>query len=255
MQRIGRLLLSFACGAWALAATVSGAAAFEPRMSTPPSPDFMRFFDTLALTADYGPFNNRPPWVRKWNGPVRIVLDESAEPLRLEIEKIANRFTEWTELPFIVTAPGTETPRDPKNLITVKLLPRVTFSRLYKTRDVVCQTETHGVGGTLQIGYMVVSEGYSDCLRHEFMHALGFDSHWYPERPSAIKSVLAYRESASRSADYSTWDITAIRLLYDWRIHAGMSRQKSLSIAHEVIRERPQRAALPASDSAGSAFR
>jgi hypothetical protein len=102
---------------------------------------------------------------------------------------------------------------------------------------------------------MVLSEGYTDCLRHEFMHALGFDSHWYPRQKSDIKSVLAYRESAARSNDYTSWDVMAIRLLYDGRIRAGMSRTKSLKIAHEVISERPQRAALPIASGAGSTFR
>jgi hypothetical protein len=140
-------------------------------------------------------------------------------------------------------------------VITVKLLPRPAFQRLYRTRDVVCQTETHGVGGLLQVGYMVVSEGYTDCLKHEFMHALGFDSHWYPKSGSEIRSVLAYRDSPARSEDYSPWDIMAIRVLYDRRIRAGMNRQKSLTIAHEVIGERPQSAALATGGGAPSTFR
>ena len=94
MHRIRRFLLSFVCGGWALACGLPGATAFESQISAPLTPDFMRFFDTLALTADYGPFNNRPPWVRKWAGPVQIVLDASAESLRGEVERIATRFTE-----------------------------------------------------------------------------------------------------------------------------------------------------------------
>jgi len=219
--------------------------AFESRISSPLTPDFIRFFDTLALTADYGPFNNRPAWVRKWSGSVQIILEAGAEPLRGEVEGIAGRFTAWTELPFIVMPPGTTSVPESANVITVQLLPRASFEQTYKTRDVVCQTETHGVGGTLQVGYMAVSEGYTDCLKHEFMHALGFDSHWYPQYASEIKSVLAYRESAARADDYTPWDVMAIRVLYDWRIHAGMPRQKSLRIAYEVIRERPQSASLP----------
>jgi Protein of unknown function (DUF2927) len=245
----------FVCGAWALAGGVPGAGAFESRISAAMTPDFIRFFDTLALTADYGPFNNRPPWVRKWAGPVHIVLDPSAEPLRRQVEHIAARFSQWTDLAFTVIPPGADTATDTGNLITIELLARDAFQQTYKTRDVVCQTETHGIGGTLQVGYMVLSEGYTDCLRHEFMHALGFDSHWYPQQPSDIRSVLAYRDSAARSEDYSPWDIMAIRLLYDWRIQAGMSRQKSLMIAHEVINERPQSAALPVASNAGSTIR
>jgi len=229
--------------------------AFEPQYTSRLSPDFMRFFDTLALTEDYGPFNNRPPWVRKWEGPVRIVLDPSAEGLRREVETLAARIAGWTGLPFIVMPPDTALEPEVQNVIAVKLLPRARFMQTFNTRDVVCQTETHGVGGLLQVGYMVLSEGYTDCLRHEFMHALGFDSHWYPQYVSEIKSVLAYRESAARAADYTRWDVMAIRVLYDGRIRAGMSRQKSLSIAHEVVRGGPQSAALPVAGSSGAVYR
>ena len=255
MARLRRILLSLVCGAWALAGAVPGAGALEPEFSSRLTPDFMRFFDTLALTADYGPFNNRPPWVRKWEGPVQIVIDESAESLRVEVENLGRRLTAWTELPFMVMPAGTKTTAETRNVITIHLLPRTSFVQVYKTREVVCQTETHGIGGLLQVGYMVLSEGYTDCLRHEFMHALGFDSHWYPQHASEIKSVLAYRESAARSEDYSPWDIMAIKVLYDWRIRAGMNREKSLSLAYEVVGQRPQSAALPAQAAPGVAYR
>ncbi len=102
---------------------------------------------------------------------------------------------------------------------------------------------------------MVLSEGYTDCLKHEFMHVLGFDSHWCPTRPSEIHSVLALRDSSARSDDYSPWDILAIRVLYDWRIRAGMNRQKSLTIAYEVIQQHPQSASLSAAADGSSAAR
>jgi len=255
MVLLRRILLSFICGAWALAGPVPGAGALEPELSSKLTPDFMRFFDTLALTADYGPFNNRPPWVRKWEGPVQIVLGDSAEPIRAEVERLAARITSWTELPFLVMPPGTAVTEETRNAITIRLLPRDAFVETYKSREVVCQTETHGIGGLLQIGYMVLSEGYTDCLRHEFMHALGFDSHWFPQHASEIRSVLAYRESPARTEDYSPWDIMAIKILYDWRIRAGMNREKSLSLAYEVVRERPQAAALPTRESAGAVYR
>ena len=254
-----RFLLSLICGVIAVAATkaatMPAGRAFDEDAPVPLTPDFIRFFDKLALTEDYGPFNNRPPWVRKWAGPVKVVLDERAEILRAEIEDLLARITRWTDLPFTVMPPGASAVPDAWNVINVKLFSRVSFQRLYKTRDVVCQTETHGLGGLLQVGYMVLSEGFTDCLKHEFMHALGFDSHWYPKTGSEIRSVLAYRDSSARAEDYSPWDIMAIRILYDRRIHAGMNREKSLSIAHEVIRGRPQSAALPVQAASGSAFR
>jgi len=255
MHRLRRFLLSLACGMFALAAPAGGPGASEPPQPVRQAPDFIQFFDALALTADYGPFNNRPPWVRKWAAAVRIVLDEPAESLRGVIAELLGRLAGWTELPFELAPRGTAVASDDINVITVKLLPRPAFQRLYRTRDVVCQTETHGVGGLLQVGYMVVSEGYTDCLKHEFMHALGFDSHWYPKAGSEIRSVLAYRDSPARSEDYSPWDIMAIRVLYDRRIRAGMNRQKSLTIAHEVIGERPQSAALATGGGAPSTFR
>lgn len=252
MHRIRRFLLSLLCGIWAFSGPLPGVNAVEPKgASHPLTPDFIRFFDTLALTADYGPFNNRPPWVRKWAAPVRIVLEKDAETLRAEVVHIARQFTGWTGLPFAVAPPGTATPAGSRNVVIVRLLARDEFVRSFNSREVVCQTETHGVGGMLQVGYMVLSEGYTDCLRHEFMHVLGFDSHWYPQHASEIKSVLAFRESSSRAADYTRWDIMAIKVLYDWRIRAGMNRQKSLRIAHEVIRQPPQSAALPVSGGAG----
>jgi hypothetical protein len=168
---------------------------------------------------------------------------------------VLTRLSHWTELPFDLMPPGTPSEPGSGNTILVKLIPRPEFQRLYRTRDVVCQTETRGVGGTLQVGYMALSEGYTDCLKHEFMHALGFDSHWCPKNPSEIHSVLALRESPARSDDYSPWDILAIRVLYDWRIQAGMNRQKSLTIAYEVIQQHPQSASLPAAADGASAFR
>lgn len=247
--------MSLACGACVLTGTAAGLGAFEPQVSSRLSPDFIRFFDTLALTEDYGPFNNRPPWVRKWEGPVQIVLDPSAETLRAEVEILSSRIAGWTELPFVVMPTGTPLDVEAQNIIAVRLLERENFMRTFNTRDVVCQTETHGVGGLLQVGYMVLSEGYTDCLRHEFMHALGFDSHWYPQHASEIKSVLAYRESRARAEDYTPWDVMAIRILYDGRIRAGMSRQRSLRIAHEVVGSHPQSASLPVAGNKDALFR
>ena len=255
MARFHRFLVALMCGVAALAGAAPGSRAFEQQLPARLTPEFIHFFDTLALTADYGPFNNRPPWARKWAGPVEVILDGPAERLRGEVGDVLTRLSHWTELPFDLMPPGTPSEPGSGNTIMVKLIPRPEFQRLYRTRDVVCQTETRGVGGTLQVGYMVLSEGYTDCLKHEFMHALGFDSHWCPKNSSEIHSVLALRESPARSDDYSPWDILAIRVLYDWRMQAGMSRQKSLTIAYEVIQQHPQSASLPAAADGASAFR
>ena len=211
------------------------AAAAEPRLTTPHGSDFLQFFDTLALTADYGPFNNRPAWVRKWAGPVKIVPVGAAERLRPELEVLAKRVSQWTGLPFFVAEPDDNARVGVGNTITIRLVSRDGAGRPFTAEDIVCQTETHGIGGELHTGFIVLSEAYTDCLRHEFMHVLGFDSHWRPDYKTAIRSVLSYRQSETRTADFSPWDIEAIRLLYDSRIRAGMSRQHSLVIANEVL--------------------
>jgi hypothetical protein len=255
VDRIRRSFLALIFAAAALAAAAPASHAFEQPLSGRLTPEFMHFFDTLALTADYGPFNNRPPWARKWAAPVRVFLDGPAEKLRGQVEDVLQRFSVWTGLPFTLMPPGATAAPGSPDTIRVKLFPRPAFKRLYRTRDVVCQTETRGIGGTLQVGYIAVSEGYTDCLRHEFMHALGFDSHWCPNHPTEIHSVLALRDSAARSDDYSPWDILAIRVLYDWRIRAGMNRQKSLTIAYEVIQQHPQSASLPVGTAVTAASR
>lgn len=255
MHRLRRLFVALFCAIAALAVTAPASHAFEQQLPARLTPEFIHFFDTLALTADYGPFNNRPPWARKWAGPVWVYLDGSAERLRGEVHGVLDRFSRWTGLPFHLMPPGAAVAPGITNTITVKLLPRPVFKRLYKTRDVVCQTETRGVGGTLQVGHIVLSQGYTDCLKHEFMHVLGFDSHWCPSHASAIHSVLALRDSAARSKDYSRWDILAIRVLYDWRIRAGMNRRKSLTIAYEVIQQHPQSASLSRAADRRSAIR
>lgn len=217
----------------------------EPTIPSRLAPSFIEFFDTLALTADFGPFNRRPAWVRKWNGPVTITLSEPAEKLRDDIERLTRRVSRWTGLPFSVATPGTRPIADGSNVINIRLIPQADTGAAFASGDIVCQTETHGMGGALHTGYMVISERYIDCLTHEFMHVLGFDSHWRPTGRTNIRSVLALRDTEMRTSDFSSWDILAIRLLYNQRIHAGMPRGRSLVIANEVIRRGPQRAALP----------
>lgn len=222
------------------------AAAAEPRLATRHGVDFLQFFDTLALTADYGPFNSRPAWVRKWAGPVKIVPVGAAERLRPELDVLAKRVSQWTGLRFFVAGPDGNPRVGAGNTITIRLVSRDDAGRPFPADDIVCQTETHGIGGELHTGFIVLSEAYIDCLRHEFMHVLGFDSHWRPNYKTAIRSVLSYRQSETRTADFSPWDIEAIRLLYNSRIRAGMSRQRSLVIVNEVLAA----PAAPASSSA-----
>jgi|GEM_PF-2469850 len=245
MRRNRRFSLLLLTGLLAASGPAAAENTVEPTVPSRLAPSFIEFFDTLALTADFGPFNRRPAWVRKWNGPVTVTLSAPAEKLRGEIERLTRRVSRWTGLAFSVAAPGTRPIADGSNVINIRLIPQSDTGATFSSGDIVCQTETHGMGGALHTGYMVISERYVDCLKHEFMHVLGFDSHWRPAGRTNIRSVLALRDTEMRTADFSSWDILAIQLLYNQRIHAGMPRGRSLVIANEVIRRGPQRAALP----------
>lgn len=205
---------------------------------------FLSFFDALALTEDYGPFNSRPPWIRKWNGPVAIVLEGKAESLRPKMLPLLGRIAGWTGLSFSVLKPGETTPTKKTNLVRIRLVTAEEATTAFTAEDIVCQTETHGLGGSLHTGIMKVREDFVDCLPHEFMHVLGFDAHWEPDRSSPIRSVLAYRDSAWRTSDFSSWDVLAITLLYDWRLRAGMPRGTGLKVARGLVDRSPQSASL-----------
>lgn len=206
---------------------------------------FMAFFDALALTEDYGPYNSRPPWIRKWTGPVAIVLEGRAEALRPQVLSLIGRISGWTGLPFSIVKQNDRVFVKQTNLVTIRLVSPEAATHSFTADDIVCQTETHGLGGSLHTGTVKVREDFTDCLPHEFMHVLGFDAHWDPDRSSPIRSVLAYRDSAWRTADFSPWDILAITLLYDWRLRAGMPRGAGLKVARNLVHHGPQSAALP----------
>lgn len=207
---------------------------------------FLAFFDTLALTEDYGPFNSRPPWIRKWNGPVTVVLEGNAESLRPTVLPILRRISGWTGLSFSLSKRGARLPAKAKNtnVITIRMLSPEEASGAFTADDIVCQTETHGLGGALHTGIMKIRADFVDCLPHEFMHALGFDAHWDPKQDTPIRSVLAFRDSAWRTTEFSPWDILAVTLLYDWRLRAGMPRGTGLKVARNLVERRPQSALL-----------
>lgn len=206
---------------------------------------FLAFFDALALTEDYGPFNSRPPWIRKWSGPVAVVLAGKAESLRPQLLPLLGRISGWTGLQFSLVNQDDEHYAKRTNVITIRMVAPEEVEKAFNADDIVCQTETHGLGGSLHTGIMKVREDFVDCLPHEFMHALGFDAHWEPDRSSPIRSVLAFRDSAWRTSDFSSWDILAITLLYDWRLRAGMPRGTGLKVARNLVDQSPQSASLP----------
>ncbi|MCG8548120.1 MAG: DUF2927 domain-containing protein [Alphaproteobacteria bacterium] len=216
----------------------------ETRLAVHDAATFLRFFDTLALSSDFGPFNNRPAWVRKWNGPISVVLTSGAESLRGEVEALIHRVSGWTGLPITIAPSGTTVQPSRVNVIKIRVIRRRDADRHFADSDIVCQTETHGMGGELHTGFIILSDAYKDCLKHEFMHVLGFDSHWRADTQAGIQSVLSFRDSPNRTEDFSRWDIMAIRLLDDRRIRAGMPRQTGLTIVAKLIETPPQRAAL-----------
>jgi len=230
--------------------SVSGDVAQSARL-TPPAKQtdyFLGYFDTLALTADYGPFNRRPAWIRKWTGPVKVVLEPGAQHLRAEVEKTFARISKWTGLPFRVVSGHSSGPVQKisaGNLIRIKVIETADSARQFLAEDIVCQTETHGIGGALHTAFVILSRSYSDCLKHEVMHVLGFDSHWRPSEKTRIRSVLAMRESPLRAGDYTKWDVMAIRLLYNQRMNPGLPRREGLELARELIAGGVQRASLP----------
>lgn len=244
-----RSLFSLLFAAVVAYSSVSGDVAQSARL-TPPTKQadfFLGYFDTLALTADYGPFNRRPAWIRKWTGPVKVILDPGAQHLRARVEKTFARVSRWTGLSFRV-ASGYSSESAQKisagNVIRIKVIENADSVRQFLAEDIVCQTETHGIGGALHTAFIILSRSYADCLKHEVMHVLGFDSHWRPSEDTHIRSVLAMRESSLRASDYSKWDIMAIRLLYNQRMNPGLPRQEGLQLARELIAGNVQRASL-----------
>jgi len=81
-----------------------------------------------------------------------------------------------------------------------------------------------------------ISQRYADCLHHELMHGLGFDNHWTgPMATEARPSVLAHRGAPARAQAFSTYDLAAIRLLYDPRLIPGTRRDRALARARALI--------------------
>jgi hypothetical protein len=234
--------------------SVSGDVAQSARLTPPvkPADYFLGYFDTLALTADYGPFNRRPAWIRKWTGPVTVILEPGARQLRAPVEKTFARISKWTGLPFRVVSGHSSGPArkiSAGNVIRIKVIETADSARQFLAEDIVCQTETHGMGGALHTAFIILSSSYTDCLKHEVMHVLGFDSHWRPSEKTHIRSVLAMRESPLRASDYTRWDVMAIRLLYNQRMNPGLPRQEGLELARELIAGGVQRASLLPKDA------
>ena len=225
-------------GRWCLvAASLAVARVPLTAILAPPAPigaDALRFFDHMALMrGDDGGGSDRAGWVRKFTRPVAVVLrGERAARDRAEAEAIATTLSAWTGLRFYLAdraQPG-------RARIVVTIRSHAAMRAQYGAGGPVCYTRTWGKGGRLFAASIEVSRRFADCLRHEFMHAVGFDNHWTsPLATAARPSVLALRFDAARASGFSSWDEMAIRLLYDWRLPAGTRRDVALPMARAIL--------------------
>lgn len=228
-------------GAAALAGSFAmGAMGAMPRFATeardtPGPDDVLTFFDTIALTrrdADGGEYAG---WVRKWTGPVTVSIRGNPDAgQRAELWSIIARIARWSGLEFRVTREAA----GHGNHINIHFLEDAEMTARYGEGGPVCHCRTLGNNGALHTGNMDVNTLYSDCLRHEFMHALGCDNHWTgPRATAAMPSVLALRHAPARSSQFTECDELAIRALYDPRMAPRTARAEALPIARQIIRE------------------
>ncbi len=196
--------------------------------------DALCFFDQMALMrreGDDGPAE--PGWVRKWTGPVAVRLAGARSPrIGFELAAVLGQLSRWTGLPFRLTdarVPGA-------GAITIAVRPHAEIVRRFGAGGNVCECATYGWDGRLHTGSVEVSDRFADCLRHELMHAIGFDNHWSgDEMARPVRSVLAPRYTAYRSETFSRWDALAIRTLYDRRLVPGTRREIARPIARAVV--------------------
>ncbi len=222
-------------GAAAVAATAAGTSPLV-RDLLQPAPDaneMLEFFDTLALLSRNPDGPPEPGWVRKWTGPVAVRVHGRAGPRQLaEINGILSRLSRWTGLAFgLVGRNG-----GAANRIDVHLRSHDEMVERHGEGGPLCEAATYGNGGRLHTGVIEVGDRFVDCLRHEFMHALGFDNHWTgPRATGDMPSTLALRDAPARADRYSQCDALAIRILYDRRLPPGLPRDAALPVAGRIV--------------------
>lgn len=234
----GRRAVALAMVAAMLAAALGAGSAGAVSGADPGPDDLLRFFDRLAVTDRTPDGGQQPGWVRKWTGPVAVRLEGQVTDRHIAtVRKITLRLSILTGIQFYLTdRTGAAQATKAGNRLTVRILRHQDMMRVQGGSGPVCTAATFGKGGVLHTGWIEISERYSDCLHHEFMHALGFDNHWSGRHASAaMPSVLALRRSPARVADYSLFDEVAIRLLYDTRLRPGMGRKSALSAARNIV--------------------
>lgn len=221
----------------AAAGAMIGSPAAAGLFGVEPSADLLvRFFDKLALTRRGRRLASVPMWVRKWQASVavRIVGDATADE-RSATDQALETVSSFTGLLFHRSDRRVQS----ANLLTLRFRAHHDMILRHGDGGPVCTTSTNGTGGAIYRGRVDVSRRFADCLRHELMHALGFDNHWSGEGADLrIFSVLAPRYSKARLHDYSSFDEAAIRMLYDPRLQPGMPRAEALTLAREIAAEK-----------------
>lgn len=198
-----------------------------------------RFFDLVALTNQEDGSRPTPGWVRKWIAPVRVRLQGVDSPrLAAELEAALVPLSRWTGLPMsLSSAIG---PAD----ILIDIKPQASEIGQFGRGGQVCTCATYGWSGRLHTGRIEISQRHDDCLRHELMHALGFDNHWdgdalagesQDDDPQRLRSALALRHSPYRASGFSRWDELAIRTLYHPDLRPRMPRARALPIARRIL--------------------
>ena len=200
-----------------------------------PSPrELLAFFDTVGLMRSSPDGPARPGWVRKWTRPVEVRIHGTPERRDLAaIESILTTLSRWTGLPFDLS-PVRDAADDGVDLY---FRDRREMDERYGVESrTVCHCETYGNSGAIHTGGIEVSIGFTDCLPHEFMHALGFDNHWTgAPATERMPSVLALRDAAARADRFTYCDELAVRILYDPRLRPGMKRDAALAPASRAL--------------------
>jgi len=196
----------------------------------------VRFFDKLALTRRGRDAASVPMWVRKWRAPVAVrLLGDATAQERLATDHALETISSFTGLSFYRSRRRVQS----ANLLTLRFREHDEMTLRHGRGGAVCTASTSGNRGAIYRGRIDVSRRFADCLRHELMHAIGFDNHWSGEGADLrIFSVLAPRYSRARLHDYSPFDEAAIRMLYDPRLEPGMPRAEALTLVREIAVEK-----------------
>lgn len=220
-----------------LAILLGPASARVPAPAAPPAQtvdDAVMFIDVLALTRRTHGGIAEAGWVRRWRGPVSVTLE--GVPVAGLPEMLAAtlaRISEWTGLAFRLVDRA-----ETGNRVTIRIRSHGEMVERFGIGGNVCLTSTYGYSGRLHRAVVDISDRYLDCLDHELMHVLGFDNHWHGDgvaRPMA--SVLSPRRSPDRRSAFSTWDILAIRTLYNDAVTPGMVRSEAVARVRAILAE------------------